>query len=178
MEYTFKNTVSDRACSIVLDRDYFTVQTGGREKQIPYSKIRVVRLSRTNGSSFRMTVKSKNSEKILITNKYYLPTGEYEDRSRQYSDFVKAFHAYLRDKSNPRFISAENSGTLMLGVLVSSFTSVFISFVLEFFGVNFIHPALQAALLIGTTVALIYITRTRSEGTTYKPDRIPNEFLP
>jgi hypothetical protein len=178
VEYTFKNTVSDRACSIVLDREHFTIQTGGSEKQIPYSKIRVVRLSRSNGTLFKMTVKSKNSDKIQITNKYYLPTGEYEDRSKEYSNFVRTFHSHLQEKSNPRFISAENSGTLVLGVLVSAFISVFISFVLEFFGMNFIHPALQATLLIGATVASIYISHSRSGAATYKPDHIPNQFLP
>lgn len=178
MEYTFKNTVSDRACSIVLDRDHFTIQTGGKEKQIPYSKIQVVRLSRNNGSSFKMTVKSKNSDKIQITNKYYLPTGEYEDRSKEYSNFVRSFHTHLREKNNLRFISAQNSSALVLGVLVSAFISVFISFVLEFFGMSFIHPALQATLLIGATVASIYIYQNRSSAATYKPDHIPNQFLP
>lgn len=165
------------ACSIVLNEDSFTIHTADGERDIHYSSIKVVTLSKSNESDYRMSVTGTDLKKIDIGNKYFLPTGNHEDRSRQYTNFVKLFHSQLMKKATPVFLSGNSFELLIPGILISAFVSLFTSFILEFVGKNFIHPFIQMmGLMILTSMCILIFSRYRRD--TYKPDRIPNQFLP
>jgi hypothetical protein len=169
--------VSSKACSIILNKDHFTIESAGKEEAIPYSKINVVKLSRTNHPHYKMTLKTENVRAIKITNNYYLPTGECEDRSRQYTNFVKVFHDHMKEKKNTVFLSSYEKGTMFLSVLFAAFTSVLISFISEFYKFKTLHPLVQAMLFMVATAALLYF-KNRKNSSSYKPDKIPMQFLP
>jgi hypothetical protein len=160
-----------------LDKDHLTIQTAGEEKQIPYAKIDLVKLSKTT-DAFKMTVKASEGGNLSITNKYYLPTGEFEDRSHQYTNFVKLFHHHLRHNHHSIFISKYNRGTLLIGSLLAAFFSVLLSFTGEFLGWQLPDPFFQAASFVTITAALIYFINRKKEFKRYSPDKIPTQFLP
>ena len=154
------------------------MQVAGIETEIPYSKINLVKLSKTNGASYKMTVKAENSPDINITNKYYLPTGEFEDRSPQYTNFVRIFHHHMKGNTHSVFLSTYQRGTLLLGMLLAAFVSVFISFVGEFFHWQLIDPILQAFAATTATAASIFVVNRKKNLNRYSPDKIPSQFLP
>jgi hypothetical protein len=124
-----------------------------------------------------MTLKTESIPPIKITNKYYLPTGECEDRSRQYTDFVKIFHHHMREKKNTLFLSSYEKGTMFLSVVFAAFASVLISFICEFYEFRIFNPVAQAMVFMAATAALLYFINRRNSGS-YNPEKIPMQFLP
>src|SRR5687768_6014542 len=100
VEYTFKNSLSEKAYTIILNQHDLTVQSRGKEETIPYDSITAVKLSKNSGSGFKIRIFSDVHRPISVTNKYYLPSGEFEDRSRQYTAFVRVLHFHLKGRTS------------------------------------------------------------------------------
>lgn len=178
MEYTFKNSVSDKVYTVILNQYNFVIQCAEKEQTIPYANITSVRLSKTNSHNYKITVSSDSHAPVVITNKYYLPGGELEDRSRQYSTFVRVLHYHLKDKSHAVYTSGFSLNLLTIWVLISAFASFFTSFISEYLGVSLMNPFMQAGLLTGIiAISIIALNRGRLPKQ-YTPSDIPLQFIP
>jgi hypothetical protein len=178
VEYTFKNSPSEKVQTVILKPYHLVLQSAGKEEVIPYANITAVRLSKINGNSFKTTLSPDNRNSITISNKYYLLDGECEDRSRQYASFVRVLHYHLKEKGTPAYTSGFSLNLLTAWLLVSAFAAFFISFISEYFGVSVINPFIQALVLtflIAIIIVLIYRNRLPKP---YSPADIPLQFLP
>ena len=164
--------------TIVLSQHSFKIQSADREEVIPYSQINSVRLSKMNGNRFCITLKPSNRKPISIANCYHLPGGGLEDRSRQYTAFVRVLHYHLKQKSNSVFFSGFSFHLLLVWLLISAFTGFLVSFISEYFGMSLMNPFGQALILtciIAITIVLFNYGRLPK---TYSPEEIPFQYLP
>jgi hypothetical protein len=178
VEYTFKNSSGDKVQTIILSQHSFKIQSADNEEVIPYSKIYSVRLSKMKGNYFCVTLRAENHKPITIANRYHLPDGGLEDRSRQYTAFVRVLHYHLKEKSNSIFFSGFSFHLLLVWLLISAFSGFLISFISEYFGVSLMNPFAQALLLtcvIAITIVLFNYGRLPK---TYSPEEIPFQYLP
>jgi hypothetical protein len=178
VEYTFKNSQSEKVHTVILKPYHLVVQSAGNEEVIPYASITAVRLAKVNSNHFRTTLSSDDHTSVTITNKYYLPDGQVEDRSRQYTSFIRVLHYHLKDKGSPVYTSGFSLNLLTAWLLISAFTAFFISFISEYLGVSIINPFAQGlilTLIIAITVVVAYRGRLPK---TYSPGEIPFQFLP
>jgi len=178
VEYTFKNSLSEKAYTIVLGHDALTIQSAGREETVPYDRIAAVKLSRKKGPAYQMTIRSSDNRSITVSNKYHLSVSDCEDRSRQYAGFVRALHYHLKTKGSPVYTSGKNLARLSISVLLAAFFSFLMSFISEYFGWSVINPYAQSLLLTLMIVSvLLAIDRARFIRC-YSPEQIPVQFLP
>jgi hypothetical protein len=178
VEYTFKNSGSEKVQTIILNQYNFTIHSQGKEERIPYVNITSVRLSKTAGKLFKITIRPEGHEPISITNKYFLPDGKFEDRSRQYTTFVRVLHYHLKEKSSPVYSTGFSLNLLMAWCLISAFASFFISFVSEYMEVSLLNPFLQAAILTLLIVVIVVAINRGRLPKTYSPGEIPFQLLP
>jgi hypothetical protein len=178
VEYTFKNSSSEKVQTIILNQYNFNLQAAGKEIILPYANVHSVRLSKNNAKIFKITIYSESHRPIIITNKYYLPDGQWEDRSRQYTAFVRVLHYHLKDKSSTVYTSGFSLNLLTAWLLISAFTSFFVSFISEYLGISLMNPFVQALLLTAMiTIFIVAVNRGRLPRT-YPPEDIPFQFLP
>jgi hypothetical protein len=178
VEYTFKNALTEKVQTVILNQSNLVVQTADKEEAIAYASIHMVRLSKANGNVFRITVLAENHNPISISNKYYLPGGICEDRSRQYVAFVRALHYHLKEKSVAIYSSGFSLNLLFAWLLISAFASVFVSFISEYFGLSLVNPFLQAIVLTVVLMFIIFLLNRGRLPKTYPPSEIPFQFLP
>jgi hypothetical protein len=178
VEYTFKNSLTEKVQTVILNQGYLVVQTADKEETIAYSNIRTVRLSRANGNTYRITLLADNHSSISISNKYYLPGGACEDRSRQYAAFVRVLHYHLKEKSDAIYSSGFSLNLLFAWLLISAFASVFVSFISEYLGLSLLNPFVQATVLTMLLMFVIFLMNRRRLPRTYSPSEIPFQFLP
>jgi hypothetical protein len=178
VEYTFKNSQSEKVQTITLKQYHLVVQSAGTEEVIPYANITAVRLSKVNNNIFKTTVSSEQHIPIIITNKYYLGNGEYEDRSRQYASFIRVLHYHLKEKGSPVYTSGFSFNLLTAWLLISAFAAFFVSFISEYLGISIINPFIQGLVLTLMIVVVIVLTFRSRLPKTYSPAEIPFQFLP
>ena len=178
VEYTYKNTASSRACSITLENDYLTLQSTDKEDTISYAQVKSVKLERLNSGLFRMTLYTINLPPIEVTNKYQLGRGEVEDRSKQYSMFVRTLHFHLKSKSASEYKSGLKSNLIFIWLSLAAFAACFFTFIGEYFSWTLINPFLQAAILTVGIAAAICIVNRKKLVQLYSPSEIPFQFLP
>jgi hypothetical protein len=178
VEYTFKSSSRDKVRTIILGQHSFKIQSAEREEVIPYARVNSVRLSKMNGNRFCITLSAEGQKPISICNQYYLPDGRSEDRSRQYTAFVRVLHYHLKTNSHSVFFSGFSFHLLWIWVLTSAFAGFFVSFISEYFGISLMNPFGQALILtIMFTTGMLLINRGRLPKT-YSPEEIPLQYLP
>jgi len=178
VEYTYKNTASSRACSISLSNDHLVILSADKEEVIPYGEVKSVKLERIHTSHFKMTLHIVNHPPIEVSNKYYLATGEVEDRSKQYATFVRVLHFHLKNKSTSEYTSGLRRSLLFIWTSLAAFAACFFTFVGEFFAWTIVNPFLQAAVLTVTIAAIIFLVNRNKLRQPYSPSEIPFHFLP
>jgi hypothetical protein len=179
VEYTFKNSLSEKVQTIVLSQSYLILQSAGNEEFIPYESIETVKLSRKDKeNTFRITLYPQQHTPVSITNKYYLPGGSCEDRSRQYTAFVRNLHYHLKEKGRPVYSSGFSLNVFFAWILSAAFISFFISFISEYLGLSLLDPFIQALILTVVIVAVLFAARHSRLPRTYSPTEIPFQFLP
>jgi hypothetical protein len=178
VEYTFKNSLAEKAVSITLNQYNFSIQHADKEEVIPYAGITSVRLSRTTGSTFRILINAEGREPVIVSNKYFLPNGSAEDRSKQYVAFVRVLHYHLKEKSTTSYISGFSLNLLTVWLLISAFASFFVSFVSEYLEISLFNPFVQALILTGLIVTTVIIFNRGHFPKHYSPGEIPLRFLP
>lgn len=162
----------------MLSQQDLTIQSPDREEKIPYGSVRSVKLSRRNAGRYGMQISFDSHRSVLITNMYYLASGEFEDRSRQYTAFVRILHQHLRLKSSAVYSSGNSFSLLLIWSLLSAFFSFLISFVSEYLGLSLINPFMQALILAMVVVVIIFFLNRGALPGKYSPDEIPVQFLP
>ena len=178
VEYTFKNSPSEKVQTAILHQYNFTLQSAGTEKVIPYANITSVRLSRTGNKEFKMVLVAENHGTVTVSNKYYLPDGQLEDRSRQYSTFVRVLHYHLKEKSSTEYLSGFSLRLFGAWLLASAFLAFFITFVSEYLGASMINPFGQGLILTLLFVGILFIIYKGRLPRHYSPSEIPLQFLP
>jgi hypothetical protein len=178
VEYTFKNSLSEKAVTIILNPTEMILQSPEREETIGYEQVNSVKLSRLSDSSFRIRIGVDAHPPIVVTNRYFLPSGEFEDRSRQYGTFVRVLHFHLKSKSAPVYTSGKSFRLLLIWSLMSAFIAFFVSFISEYLGLSLIDPFIQAFILTAFIVAMIFLLNKGKLPKEYSPEDIPLQFLP
>lgn len=177
MEYTFKNSFSERSATVKLDEYTISYQSDGKDLIIPYVNILSVRLKK-RGLKYVTIIQSTNQPELYISNQYIFSNKQSEDKSRQYSTFVRVLHFHLREKSKACYVC----GKELRNILFSAFASVIVAFGLSFIvdslklnPFNIIATALVFSLL---SVFLIISMNWRHFPNPYNPEDIPLQFLP
>ena len=178
MEYTFKNSISEKACTVLLDKYQLIVQLPDKKQVIPYASIMEIRLSKGIHGFFKVHVCADNQSRVVITNQYALQGGKFEDRSRQYATFIRVLHFHLKDKSQAKFISGSNLSLLLTCCIVSVAASFLISIVASWLYFNSLNPWITGLSMGGLAVAAILIFNLKSLPKPYTANDIPLQFLP
>jgi hypothetical protein len=178
VEYTFKNSLSEKACTIVLGNEALTIECAGLEKTISYDRVTAVRLSRKNGQSYGVVIRSRDHRPITVTNKYHLSAAECEDRSRQYAAFVRILHHHLKTKAAPLYTSGKSLTVVMIWMLPAAFFSFVLSFISEYFGFSLINPFGQSLILTLSIVSVMIAINRGAVSKQYSPEDIPFQYLP
>ncbi|MBN8652828.1 MAG: hypothetical protein J0L67_15450 [Cytophagales bacterium] len=176
-EYTFKNSISDKPCTVILTDYNLIVQKGGDERSIPYANIASVRLCRSR-KRFTAVIQPDGQVPITISNQFYLSGREREDRSRQYATFVRILHFHLKDKSAPEYVCGKHLHSLIIWACILVVLSFALAFVLEYLNLNPISTWGLALLISGTMLMILTATSWGRFPNIYKPDQIPFQFLP
>lgn len=178
MEYTFKNSISEGAQTILLHVDHLIVQFPEREESFTYDRILTVKLTKSKRNLFTLELTFDKGRSIFITNKYFLSTKECEDRSRSYDTFVRVLHFHLREKGRAKYYSGFSMNHLTTLILGAAFGSFIVSFISEYFGFSITNSLAQALILTVFAVVIILIANRRIFPKIYSPLNIPPEFLP
>jgi hypothetical protein len=177
MEYTCKNEPSGEAYHVVLNHYHMVIRSTQTTETIPYANITGVRLSKKK-NLYKTTITSVNHLPIVLSNRFFFTDGKYEDLSKQYNAFVRILHYHLRDKSHALFSSGRSINNLLILSVVAAFASFFFSFISEYIGMSLLNPFLQSILLSMGFILIIVFININQFPRKYKPDQIPNVFLP
>lgn len=178
MEYAFRNSPAELPTTLHLSDEALTVRTGKQQFSVPYLGVNQVNLDKVNAKLYRAIVHLEGRSPIVITNRYCVDAVTVEDRSRGYSIFIRVFHYHLKDKSKAMYASGSDSGRLWTQVVIAAAISFVLSFVGEFFGVRFLNPFAQGAILSLVMGGLIFAWRAGHWPRSYNPTEIPLRFLP
>jgi hypothetical protein len=170
--------LSQKAHTIFLSNYNLILQSPEKEEVIPYANITAVQLSKVRKQSYAMRLTFENHGTVVITNKYFLPTGECEDRSRHYTTFVRVLHFHLKDKSFAAYNSGLGLRHLLIWSLYAAFLSFSFSFISEFYEFSVVNPFVQALGLTIITVIGIVVLNRGQWPKAYSPSNIPLRFLP
>jgi hypothetical protein len=177
MEYTFKNSLAGKACTILLTEYHLSIQSAGKSEIIPYANISAIRLFKAGSKVFKLFVYFEKSKPVLITNMYYLSPSEVEDRSRQYSTFVRVLHMHLETKAGASYTTGFSVNNLIGWGVTIVITAFAIAFTTHHFATGFFNPFLLAGGLIIAALTVFVAAKTKWPRY-YHPLDIPLNFLP
>ena len=176
-EYTYKNSLSEKPCTAILTEYNLTLQSEGQERVIPYANILTVRLCKSK-SRFKAVIQPDGQQPIIITNQFYLSSREREDRSRQYSTFIRILHFHMKDKSTAEYTCGKNLKNLLIWACSAVLVAFIFSFVLEFLQMNPVNSNMLAVGLSILSIVLIIFLNWGRLPNVYRPEDIPLQFLP
>jgi len=177
MEYTFRNSAREEACTVSLSEFSLTLKQGKELRVVPYANIVEVQIERKGSRLFRIRLYPDSGRPIEISNRLYKGSAE-ADHSRTYATFVRVLHFHLKDKSNAGFISGKRSAQLGLEAMLVITFSFSISFVADYLGLSFINPFMQGAILSLCAGAFVLVANFNHWPRPYAPTNIPLDFLP
>src|SRR5690349_10005711 len=119
MEYTFRNSSAEMPTTISLSDQYLTVKTGNDQYSVPYLGVIQVNLDKINTKLFRAVIHMEGHRPMVITNRYQADAVTVEDRSRQYSTFIRVLHYHLKDKSKASYASGSDASKLWTQVVAA-----------------------------------------------------------
>lgn len=177
LEYTFKNSHRDQAHTILLNDYNMTVRSGQVEAVVPYANITHVRLCRVSDGIFRMII-SYNNKSLIVTNQFVSNAGEVQTNSRLYATFVRVLHFHLKDKSTAHYKTGCSREKLWKSAVIASVGSFLLCFVSDFLGFHVFNPYLDACILSGFFIAVLYVLQIGRLPRDYSAANIPFELLP
>jgi hypothetical protein len=177
MEYTFKNSPSEKPVTVVLSEYALVVQNNHEEKVIPYLNVQSVSL-RKSGKKYFTIIKSADGYEVKIGNWYQITSTEGENRSGQYTAFVRILHYHLREKSAAYYICGNNLQKILITSCVAVIFSFAISFLVEKYQLLPVNTNLIAILLSGASLSAIAAANWENFPSVYKPENIPAKYLP
>lgn len=176
-EYTYKNSLSEKPYTAILTEYNLTIQSEGQERVIPYANILTVRLCKSK-NRFKAVIQPDGQQPIIITNQFYLSNHEHEDRSRQYTTFIRILHFHMKDKSTAEYTCGKNIKSLLVWACSAVVVAFILSFVLEFLQMNPINSNMLAVCLSLFAIVLIVFLNWGRLPNVYRPEEIPLQFLP
>jgi hypothetical protein len=177
VEYTFKNSLSEKPVTVVLSEYALTYQCDGRETLIPYANILSVRLKRS-GKKFVAIIKPADQPEVQISNHYVVENNQTKDRSPQYVTFVRVLHFHLREKSMAYYVCGNNLQNILLAACALVIIAFGISYTMDSFQLNPINSNITALILSFLSITMIAIVNWGHFPNVYKPEEIPSQFLP
>lgn len=151
-------------------------------RHIPYASIRRVRLrfepTRQQPNKYAMHI--EGSSFATITNINYRGFSDFEDKSAEYTDFVRAFHdAIDASGATPDYFAGSTPGAYIANIILS----VFILTVLAGFGFLALTAGILWLVAIKALIILFYIPNLlrllkKNKPTRYTSDELPEQHLP
>jgi hypothetical protein len=178
MDYTYKSSISDKACTILLTDYHLTVQSAGKEEIVPYANITSVRLTRNKKRTFKIYLYPDDQKPLEVTNFYYLSSREVEDRSRQYGVFVRVLHLHLKDKSAAVFSAGLSLNRLIAWGVIATALALLIFLSIYYFRPDIQNLPTLGVILAATIVVGMVVLSKNAVPKYYRPTDIPLEFLP
>ena len=179
MEYTFKNSAAEKACTVTVnDMELILHTAGASPESVPYSRIQCIRLFRRKLDSYYLYIYPRDKQPLVISNHYWLSATESEDRSRQYVTFVRVLHMYLKNKNDTEFMTGFAASSLMLRATLLLLTSIGVSFILRAMLPGLINTWVLAAALLAFLTLLLFILERNRLPQHYKASDIPLDYLP
>jgi hypothetical protein len=178
MEYTFRNSFAQAACSVHLNEGSIKCESAGEEITIPYSQFVEVRLMHVGDNSYKTVIIGPEKKTITITNRFYTADKVFEDQSRNYATFIRVLHFHLKDKSKAHFFTGKYFTNIWLWLATTVLISFVISYITHYFSLGLANPIIQGAVLAVLIGFLIVALNFSSRGRHYEPTDIPLEFLP
>jgi hypothetical protein len=176
-EYTYKNSLSEKACTAILTEYNLTIQCEGQERVVPYANILTVRLCKSK-TRFKAVIQPDGQAPIIITNQFYLSNREREDRARQYTTFIRILHFHLKEKSTAEYSCGANIKSLLIWACSAVVVAFIFSFVLEFLRMSPINTNMLAVSLSSIAIGFIFFLNWGRLPNVYSPENIPLQFLP
>ena len=173
-EYICKNSFYEKPCTVYLYEYSLEWQRGEKNVKIPYANIVSVLLKK-RGKKFSIQIESDYQGTFIVSNRFYLSGVQYEDRSRQYTTFVRMLHLHIAKQMTTSFFT----GTSMKKW--SFFSSASLMIVIAFQMLISIFPdeiKLWITLVnIALAVALLFVS-VKLYPRPYSGNEIPLHFLP
>ena len=173
-EYIWKNSFYEKPCAVQLHEYSLAWQCGERNGKIPYANIVAVLLKK-RGKKFSILIESDYQGSLIVSNRFYLSTVQYEDRSRQYIAFVRLPHLHLAKQKTTSFFT----GTSMKKWSFLASTSLLLVITLQVV-VYSLGESFRIWATIGNIVlslALLFVC-LRLYPRPYLGNEIPLHFLP
>ena len=177
VEYTFKNSLSEKPVTVVLSEYALSYQCDGKETLIPYANILSVRLKRS-GKKFVVIIRPADQPEVQISNHYVVESNQTEDRSPQYVTFVRVLHFHLREKSMAYYVCGNNLQNILLAACGLVIVAFGLSYTMDSFQLNPFNSNITALILSFLSIAIIAIVNWAHFPNVYKPENIPSQFLP
>src|SRR5690348_2369925 len=117
MEYTFRNSVAELPTTIQLSDQVVTIKQGQEEYSVPYIGVNQVNLDKVGPKVYQAVVHLEGHRPVVITNHYHAGQHTIEDRSRQYSTFIRVLHYHLKDKSRASYASGSDASRIWTQVV-------------------------------------------------------------
>lgn len=178
MDYQTKNSRGDEPTHFYLRDVSMQVKGLGRDLIVFYSSIEKVNLTKRMGSLYTLRFTTIDNKTFTITNKYVHATGHIEDKSAEYSLFVRVLHMHLKEKSKAQISCRKEfhmADWQKLAVVILLFG---ISYLLDFMGVRLFHPAIHGAALSAIALLLITISEKNKSVENLSVREIPKDYLP
>lgn len=177
MEYTYKNSFKEKPVTVVLRPFSIHLQAADGETKIPYVNVTAVHLVKRRGLC-KAVVEIEDRQPLVITNRFYLAPGEFENRGAAYSTFIRVLHYHLKDKSDAMFSSGINYVSLAIRFLIVCFSAALIAFIAEYAGLAVVNSFVLALMIALATLVGIFFYQRRKISKQYNPADIPLHFLP
>lgn len=177
MEYTFKNSFSERSATVKLDEYTISYQSDGKDLIIPYVNILSVRLKK-QGSKYVTIIKSTDQPELHVSNQYILSNKQSEDISRQYITFVRVLHFHLREKSKACYVCGKELRNILFSACASVIIAFGLSFIVDSLQVNPFNIIATALVFSFLSIFLIVSINWGHFPNPYQPENIPLQFLP
>lgn len=177
MEYSFKNSVSEKLITVSLNEFDLAVTRGTIAHKIPYAGITEVRLGKRRDLYF-IDIISLDYGDLLITNRWYEGKGKWKDQDRAYQTFVRVLHHHLAGKSQATFYYGRSLSKQAINLGIALLITALVYLTEEYFDLLPVQAwaaagvALILLLLIQVAPKLIDWPRT------YAPSEIPIQLLP
>lgn len=177
MEYTFRNSFKEDTHTVLLTEEHLIIRTSKRELGIPYSDLVDVHIDRST-AVYRVVLATEDGDQLVVSNRFFHSEIDFEDKSREYSLFVRTLHYHLRTNEHVAFTSGKMPAKIGRALSMSIIISFAISFLGNYFGIQLMDPFIEGICLAGLAVVAILAINLRQWPRHYSPTDIPLDFLP
>jgi hypothetical protein len=178
MEYNCRNSRNDKPKSIFLGDLTMRIHSPGKDEIVHYSSVQSVHILKGSDGFYAIELKTIDKNIYTLSNRYFHPSGEIEDKSASYSLFVRVLHMHLREKSKAQFKCVKNIHVPEWQKLLLVVVLFAICYLLDYLGYKLFHPAVHGIALSGIALLLVTISEKNRSFENFMRGDIPPDFLP